>query len=75
MKKIIHFHIYKGESQYIAEGIGIPVVTEGKTLDELAANIEEAVGLALEGEDLADFGLAPNPSVLMTFEFPAVAHA
>ncbi|MEK7099104.1 MAG: type II toxin-antitoxin system HicB family antitoxin [Patescibacteria group bacterium] len=47
MKRIIQFHIFKGERQYVAEGIDLPVVTQGKTPDELTANIQEAVELHL----------------------------
>jgi len=37
------------------------------------SNLQEAVALHLEGEDPADFDLAPNPSLLVTFELePAV---
>ena len=43
-------------------------MTQGKTLDETMANLQEAVALHLEGEDLADFDLAPNPSLLVTLE-------
>lgn len=57
MKNIIQFHIYKGEKYYVAQGIDLPVVTQGKTLDELANNIKEAAELQLGGEDLADFDL------------------
>jgi len=35
MKKIIQVHIYKGEHYYIAECIDLPVVNQGKTLDEV----------------------------------------
>jgi hypothetical protein len=42
-------------------------------LDELASNIRESIGLHLEGEDLAELGLAPNPAILATLEFDAVA--
>ena len=48
MKRIIQFHVFKGERQYVAEGIDLPVVTQGKTLDELAANIQEATEAQLE---------------------------
>ena len=72
MKHIIQFHIYKGEKQYVAEGIDLPVVTQGKTLDELAKNIQEAVELHLEGENLADFNLAPQPSILANLELFAL---
>ena len=42
MKSTVQFHIYKGEKYYIAEGTDLPVVTQGKTLDELIANLKEA---------------------------------
>ncbi len=74
MKHIVQFHIYKGDKYYVAEGTDLPIVTQAKTLDELAKNIQEAVDLHLEGEDLSDFNLAPHPSVLMNFELPT-AHA
>ena len=75
MKHIIQFHISKGERQYVAEGIDVPVVTQGHTLDELVDNIQEAVLLQLEGEKLEDFDLAPDPSVLINLELSSLAHA
>lgn len=75
MKTIIQFHIYRGESHYVAEGIDLPVVTQGKTLDELFQNLQEAVALQLEGENPADFDLSPHPSVLANIELPVQAHA
>lgn len=72
MKRIIQFHISKGDKYYTAEGVDLPIVTQGKTLDELAENIREAVDLHLEGENSADFDIAPNPSVLMNFELPQI---
>ncbi|HZX12980.1 MAG TPA: type II toxin-antitoxin system HicB family antitoxin [Thermodesulfobacteriota bacterium] len=68
MKRIIQFKIYKGENYYIGECVDLPIVTQGKTLDEVAANIKEALSLHLEGEDLSDLDLAPDPSVLVNFE-------
>jgi predicted RNase H-like HicB family nuclease len=66
--------IQKGESHYVAECVEIPVVTHGKTLDETMANLQEAVSLHLEGEDLAEMGLAQNPTILVTMELePAYA--
>ena len=66
--------IQKGESHYVAECVEIPVVTQGKTLDETMANLQEAVSLHLEGEDLAEMGLAQNPTILVTMELEP-AHA
>ena len=60
--------VCRGETQYVAECLEIPVVTQGVTLDEVIANLQEAVALHLEGEDLQELGLAPNPSVLVTLE-------
>ena len=60
--------VRKGEEFYIAECVEIAVVTQGHTLDETVVNLREAVSLHLEGEDLAEFGLAPNPSILLTYE-------
>ena len=57
-----------GDTHYVAECLEIPVITQGVTLDELIANLREAVALHLEGENLEEFGLAPNPSLLVTLE-------
>jgi len=59
------------QSGYVAECLEIPVVTQGRTLDEVAQNLREAVELHLEGEDLAQLGLAASPSILVTFELEA----
>lgn len=75
MKHIIQFHIYKGNKYYVAQGIDLPVVTQGKTLDELVKNIKEAVDLQLEGENLAEFDLAPQPSILANLELPTEVYA
>ena len=74
MKRIIQVRTSKGDTHYIAEGVDIPFVTQGKTLDELLKNIQEAVALALEGEDLSMFDIDPSASVLVNFELPAGTH-
>ncbi|MHB8859198.1 MAG: type II toxin-antitoxin system HicB family antitoxin [Thermoleophilia bacterium] len=51
------------------------VVTQGRTLDETVANLQEAVALYLEGEDLAELDLEPNPSLIITFEVEPLADA
>ena len=75
MKNIIQFHITKGEKYLVAQGVNLPVVTQGRTLDELVKNIKEAVELQLEGEDPAEFGLSPRPSVLVNYELEMPVHA
>lgn len=56
------------ESGWVAECVEIPVVTQGATLDEVTANLREAVGLHLDGEDLAALGLSVDPTVVATLE-------
>jgi len=75
MRKIIQVHVFKGETHYVAECLDLPVVTQGKTLDELAANLQEAISLHLEGGDLSALGLADEPSVLASIELEPLAHA
>lgn len=75
MKHIIQFHIYKGNTHYIAQGGDLPIVTQAKTLDELIKNLKEAVELHLDGENLEELGFSPNPSVLANIELPTEVHA
>jgi predicted RNase H-like HicB family nuclease len=53
MKRIIQVQISRGDRYFVAECLDVPVVTQGKTLDELAENLREAIALQLEGEDAA----------------------
>ena len=73
MKRTIQVRISKGERLFVAECLDLPVVTQAETLDELAVNIREAIGLHLDGEDLAAMGIAANPTILATMELEAVA--
>jgi predicted RNase H-like HicB family nuclease len=63
MKKIIYFNISKGESYYIAECMDLPIVTQGKTLDETIENIREAFSLHIEDENFSELGIASNPAI------------
>lgn len=65
LQHTIKAYIRRGDKYYVAECLGINVATQGATLDETIANLEEAVALHLEGEDLRDFGLAENPTLLV----------
>ena len=65
--------IYPGDERgYVAECLDLAVVTQGSSLDETVQNLREAILLHLEGEDLAEMGLAPNPLVLVTLEMEPV---
>jgi predicted RNase H-like HicB family nuclease len=75
LQRTIKAVIRQGDERgYVAECMEIAVVTQGATLDETVANLQAAVHLHLEGENLAEFGLAPNPTLLVTMELdPAYA--
>ncbi len=72
LQKTIKAVIRQGEeSGYVAECFEIAVVTQGKTLDETVQNLEDAVALFLNGEDMEELGLAHNPTILVTYEIDA----
>jgi len=47
---LVKFEIYSDDKFWCGRGIGVDIFTQGKTLDELAANIREAVELHFAGE-------------------------
>jgi predicted RNase H-like HicB family nuclease len=69
----VQVRISRGDRLFVAECLDLPVVTQAATLDELASNIREAIGLHLEGEDLAALGFSASPTILATMELEAVA--
>lgn len=68
MRHIIQFRVYKGEKAYVGEGIDLPVVTQGATIDEVVANLKEATLLFFEGEKPEQLGFVPQSSALVNFE-------
>ena len=74
MKKSISFHVYKGDKYYVAEGMGVPIVTQGKTLDILQKNMAEAVQVFLYRADSRQLGIIKTPAVLFSGELD-IAHA
>jgi predicted RNase H-like HicB family nuclease len=76
MKKVLQFHIYPSEEGgYVAEGVDLPVVTQGETLDELVKNIVEATELALEGENLEMLDIDPHPTISASIELETSLNA
>ncbi|MBI5280235.1 MAG: type II toxin-antitoxin system HicB family antitoxin [Candidatus Solibacter usitatus] len=75
MKRTIQVRITRGERHYVAECLDLPVVTQAPTLDELAHNIQEAIGLHLEGENLAELGFSEEPAILATMELTPAAES
>ncbi len=48
------------------------MVTQAKTWDETIKNLQEAVELHLQGENLTELGLASNPTLIVTIELEPV---
>ena len=72
-RRTIQVRIFRGEKKYVADCMDLPVVTQGDTLDEVVANVREAIALHLEDENLAELGLAEDPTIVATMELDAVA--
>lgn len=72
-RRTIQVRIFRGEKKYVADCLDLPVVTEGDTLDEAVANVQDAIWLHLEDEDLVELGFAEHPTVVATLEPDAVA--
>jgi predicted RNase H-like HicB family nuclease len=72
MKKIIQVKIYKGDKYFVAECVDLPVVSQGKTLDEAVENIREAIDLHLEGENLDQWDISHDYSILVNFELEPI---
>jgi predicted RNase H-like HicB family nuclease len=64
LQRTIKAVIRPGEqSGFVAECVDIPVITQGRTLDEVRRNLREAVELHLADEDLGALGLSPGPII------------
>ena len=76
MKKVIQFSVTNEEGMYVASGVNAPIVTDGKTFEELEKNIQEAVSLYLEERtDEAENDFVKNPGVVASFEFSTPSYA
>lgn len=71
MKTIAQFKISQDKGIYVAEGVDLAIVTQAKSLDELAKNIQEAVEVYFHGEDMKKAGFSPALSILANIELPA----
>lgn len=64
----IHAVVQKDETAYFAECMELPVITQGKTLDEVTENLRQAVALHLEDEDMASLGLVDRPRLQIQYD-------
>ncbi len=57
---------------YVGSCFGLPVVSQGNTLDEIVNNLKQAIELHFEGENLSEMGFIDNPSIVITYELEPV---
>jgi len=74
VKDTIHATVFRDRGVYVGECLEVAVVTQGRTLDQLVSNLEEAIFLHLEGEDLTRMGIASDPRLAITYEIPVRRH-
>jgi hypothetical protein len=74
MKNIIQFVVTEEEGVYTADGVNVPIVTEGNNFEQLQKNIREAVALYFEGDGPATHGFGSAPSILTNFEVAPVMY-
>ena len=75
MKQIIHFVVSKSDSYYVADCVELPIVTQGKTLDETMYNIKEATSLHLEYENLDELMICSNPAISVNIDLAEIEYA
>jgi len=69
MSNVIQFVISYGEDgYYVADAVNLPIVTQGKTLDDCISNIKEAVSLYME--EATEKNINKNPSIFFNMEIP-----
>lgn len=67
-RESIHAAVSRSRDWYVAECAEVAVVTQGHTLDELVANLREAIALHLEGDDGPRLGFVQAPRLVLTYE-------
>lgn len=73
MKRTIHVIVRRGDGGYVAECADLNVAGQAATLDHLVRDLREAIALLLDGVEPREYGLAVNPTILVTIELgPAV---
>lgn len=68
LQRNINAFIREYDGRFVAACHEVSVVTDGRTLDETVCNLKEAITLLLDGENPADFGLIPNPGIILIYQ-------
>jgi predicted RNase H-like HicB family nuclease len=74
-RDVIHAVIVKDTGFFVVDCLEVPVVTQGRSIDEALANLREAIALHLEGEDIAALGFTAVRRIHVSYELPAADDA
>lgn len=69
-RQIVNAIIYASDDGYVGECVEVTVVTQGRTLAKTINNLQEAVSLHFEGEDLAALEFSERPRLRVHFDVP-----
>ena len=69
---VVHAIVARDGAWFVAECLEVAVVTQGRSLDETAEALREAVALHLDGEDTAALGLTASPRLVLQYETSVV---
>jgi len=72
MNKMIKADIYYDGEFYCGRCLDFDIFTQGKTLDELAQNLKEAIKLHFEDDPESLAGYAPNPSLFTMMDLEEI---
>ena len=76
MHKIVIFKVFKGKDGfYVATADDFGIYTQGKTFEDLLANIREATQVTFEVSPSDKDGENALPPIMMNIEFSEVAYA
>lgn len=64
----IHVVVSRSAGFYVAEGLELALVTQGRSLDEVLSNLKQAIRLHLDGEDFGELGLSSRPRIAVAYE-------
>jgi predicted RNase H-like HicB family nuclease len=74
VRDTLHVTVTRDGAWFVAECLEVPVVTQAKTMDEVLANLREALDLHLEDENRQALGLAHDLKLAVSVEL-SLAHA
>ncbi|HSL22082.1 MAG TPA: hypothetical protein VK886_11140 [Vicinamibacterales bacterium] len=68
LRDTAHVVVSRDIGWYVAECLEVPVVAQGRTLDEVVGGVRMAIDRKLSAENAARFGLARQPRVIVIHE-------